>query len=134
MKDMKMQPIGLVLLFLLVTMLSTMTPLSVSAGGALDGKTFTAFLDGEDDVLTFQDSTFHSLSCDEWGFGTGEYTTEEQGDSISFEVKTTSENDGSLVWKGTVRGDTIKGSYLWTKKGWFGTKTKTKNFEGTIKN
>ena len=28
---------------------------------------------------------------------------------------------------------TLKGSYLWTKEGWFGTKTKTKYFERTLK-
>lgn len=78
MKNMKIQPHSLILLFLLVAVLSTMVPWRVSAGAALDGKASITHLDGEDDVLTFKDGTFHSSPCDEWGFGKGEYTTEEK--------------------------------------------------------
>ncbi len=107
-------------------------PLTSHAAEILDGKVFVTFLDGEDDVLTFEDGTFHSSSCDEWGFGKGRYTTAAEGESITFKAETTSAKEGSLVWTGSVLGDTIEGSYLWTKKGWFRTKTKTKNFTGTL--
>lgn len=121
------------LLLILVFLISYLLPMAVIAGGSLDGKVFTTLLDGENDVLTFENGTFHSSSCDEWGFNKGEYTVEEKGNSISFQATTTSENDGTLVWTGTIQGDTINGSYNWSKKGWFGTKTKTKTFEGSIK-
>ena len=121
------------LIVVLTSMFLVAAPVVALAGGALDGKVFVTMLDGDNDVLTFQEGTFHSSSCDEWGFGKGEYTTQDTGDSISFEAMTTSEKNGNMVWTGTVQGDTIKGKYVWSKEGLFGTKTKTKNFEGTLK-
>ena len=129
-----MNNLAKVLLYsVLITLFTLTTPFAVLAADALEGKTFATLLDGEDDVLTFQDGMFNSSSCEEWGYGPGKYTTTGSGDSLSFEATTTSEKHGGMVWTGTIQGDKIKGSYLWTKEGWFGTKTKTKNFEGTLK-
>ena len=122
-----------IMCIILVTMFSITAPLTLFAGESLEGKTFVTLLDGENDILTFQDGMFNSSSCEEWGYRAGKYTTTGSGDSLSFEATTTSEKHGGMVWTGTVQGDTIKGSYLWTKEGWFGTKTKTKSFEGTLK-
>ena len=122
-----------IMCIILVTMFSITAPLTLFAGESLEGKTFVTLLDGEDDVLTFQNGMFNSSSCEEWGYRPGKYTTTGSGDSLSFEATTTSEKHGGMVWTGTVQGDTIKGGYLWTKEGWFGTKTKTKSFEGTLK-
>ena len=108
-------------------------PMAVMAEGLLDDKAFTTLLDGDNDVLTFQDGMFHSSSCDDWGFGQGQYTTQQTDNGIAFQAKTNSEKHGTMVWTGTVQGDSIKGSYLWTKEGWFGTKSKTKNFAGSLK-
>ena len=129
---MKLQSIKLIPLHFLVAIFMTITPMTLLAAGVLDGSTYSTMLDGENDVLTFNDGTFHSSSCDEWGFGKGEYTTEAKEDSISFEATTTSEKDGTMVWTGTIQGDTINGSYYWSKKGFFGTKNKTKTFEGSL--
>jgi len=92
----------------------------VSAGqGALDGKTFVVETGekgksgGEMDTLTFRDGNFHSAGCDQYGFGDGAYTSTVDGDSIRFEVVTTSPTKGKMTWKGTVQGDKIEVGYVW---------------------
>lgn len=110
-----------------------MAPMSTSAGESLDGRKYVTFLDGENDTLTFEDGKFHSSSCDEYGFGKGEYITTTQGDIVYFEAKTVNSDNENMVWSGTVQGDTIKGNYVWTKDGWLGKRTKTKEFQGSMK-
>lgn len=92
----------------------------VSAGqGPLDGKTFVVETGekgksgGEKDTLTFKDGSFHSVGCDQYGFGDGSYTATVNGDSIRFEAVTTSPTKGKMTWKGTVQGDKIEVSYVW---------------------
>jgi len=123
---------GLSLLIMVFTVFCLL-PTSVPAGGALDGKVFEVILDGEQDTLTFQDGTFHSSSCDEYGFNKGAYMTSGEGDNVSFEATTTSEKNGTLVWTGNIQEDSIKGSQLWTREGFFGTTKTTKQFEGNMR-
>ena len=120
------------LALLLVTTFSIALPLAAQAGELLDGKVFTTMLDGKSDVLTFQDGTFHSSACDEWGFGKGNYSTKTSTDGISFMTVTTSVKDGKMVWRGMIRGETIQGGYVWSKKGWFGKNTKANEFKGNL--
>ena len=105
--------------------------LAMSAGAmaqapSLDGKVFAADAgpkgkdaDEKGDTITFKDGKFHSSVCDQYGYGKGAYRAMAQGDAVSFETETTSEKDGRLVWKGTVRGDTIEGTFIHYRKGWF---------------
>tara|TARA_Y100000589_G_C26902913_1_gene527008 strand:+ start:140 stop:400 length:261 start_codon:yes stop_codon:yes gene_type:complete len=85
---------------------------NVSAGESLDEKTYVTFLDGENAILTFEDGKFHSSSCDEWGFGKGEYTPKTQGDIIYFEAKTANSDNENMAWSGIVQEDIIKGNYV----------------------
>ncbi len=102
------------------------------AGGPLDGKAF--LIKGEKgEVLSFEDGKFHSSECEKWGFGKGDYTTTSTGDATMFSAKTSSAKHGNMVWTGTVTADRLEGSYTWTKKAWFRTKTKTKDFTGMLK-
>jgi hypothetical protein len=91
--------------------------------GLLDGKVFVADAgekgkpaDEKNDVITFQDGTFHSSVCDQWGYGKGQYKAVAEGDMINFETETLSPKDGRLVWKGTVKGDTIEGLFTHYRK------------------
>jgi hypothetical protein len=92
-------------------------------GGALDGKSFTATVGekgkttGDADVVTFKDGKFHSSACDPYGFGDGSYTAKTSGGVTTWEADTASGKEGKMHWRGTVSGDTIDGSYVWTKKG-----------------
>jgi hypothetical protein len=91
----------------------------------LDGRVFVGDAgekgqpaDEKGDVITFRDGQFHSSSCDQWGYGKAAYRASARGDAIDFEVETASEKDGRLVWRGTVRGDTIEGTFVHHRKGW----------------
>ena len=92
----------------------------VSAGqGPLDGKTFVVETGemgknaADKDTLTFRDGNFHSMGCDQYGFGDGVYTSTVNGETIRFEAVTTSPTKGKMTWKGTVQGDKIEVGYVW---------------------
>jgi hypothetical protein len=91
--------------------------------GALDGKTFAVETaekgkaTGEKDSLVFKDGKFRSPGCDQYGFGEAPYTTAKAGDATKFDAETSSVKEGKIKWTGTVKGDAIEGSYLWTKPG-----------------
>jgi len=93
------------------------------AGGALDGKVFVGeagekgkAADEKNDVITFADGKFHSSACDQWGFGKGDYTARVDGDATHFEVTTTSDKEGQLVWKGTLKGNALEGTFVHLRK------------------
>jgi hypothetical protein len=92
---------------------------------ALDGRVFVAdagekgkAADEKNDVITFADGKFHSSACDQYGFSKGAYKASAAGEAVAFEAETTSEKDGRLVWKGTVRGSDIEGTFVHYRKGW----------------
>jgi hypothetical protein len=92
---------------------------------ALDGRVFVADAgekgkdaDERNDVITFANGQFHSSACDQYGFNKGTYKASSAGDAVAFEAETTSEKDGRLVWKGTVRGGEIEGTFVHYRKGW----------------
>ncbi len=124
---------GVVALLVLGALFLGVTPRSAYGGGELDGKTFVMQEEGKKDVLTFAKGKFHSSLCDKYGFGKGDYTTARTTDGTSFKAETASAREGNMVWTGVVKGDSLEGSYTWTKKGWFRTKTKTKNFTAVLK-
>jgi hypothetical protein len=92
---------------------------------ALDGRVFVAdagekgkAADEKNDVITFAGGKFHSSACDPYGFGKGDYRASASGDGVTFEAETQSEKDGRLVWRGTVRGSEIEGTFVHYRKGW----------------
>lgn len=98
---------------------------AVAQSATLDGRAFVAEAgekgkeaDEKGDVITFQGGRFHSSACDQFGYGKGAYRATATGDAIAFETETTSEKDGRLAWKGTVRGDVIEGTFTHYRKGW----------------
>jgi hypothetical protein len=67
----------------------------------------------EADTLVFDKGRFHSTGCDPYGFPAAKYISTSDG----FEADTESAKEGKIHWKGTVQGDHIQGSYVWTKAG-----------------
>jgi hypothetical protein len=102
-------------------------PLAAQAQtAALDGRIFVAdagekgkAADEKNDVITFAGGKFHSSACDQYGFGKGNYVARAAGEAVTFEAETQSEKDGRLVWKGTVRGSEIEGTFVHYRKGGF---------------
>ena len=124
------QIMNLCKLFNVVTVLATLMSLSIVPASAqpalLDGRVFVADAgpkgkasDEKGDVITFKDGTFHSSICDQYGYNKGSYKASASGDAMSFEVETVSEKDGRLVWKGSVRGNEIEGTFVHHRKGGF---------------
>jgi hypothetical protein len=100
-------------------------PHALAQTALLDGKAFVADAgekgkpaDEKADLVTFGGGKFHSSSCDQYGYSKGDYKATRAGDTIQWEAETTSEKDGRLVWKGTVRGSEIEGTFVHYRKGW----------------
>lgn len=100
-------------------------PLAHAQAPALDGRAFVAeagengkAADEKNDVITFAGGKFHSSACDQYGYGKGDYRASAAGGAVTFEAETQSEKDGRLVWKGTVRGSDIEGTFVHYRKGW----------------
>jgi hypothetical protein len=101
------------------------SPAAFSDPGPLDGKVFIGDAgpkgkpaDEKGDLITFANGTFHSSICDQYGYTKAPYKAAARGDAIEFETETRSEKDGRLVWKGTVRGSEIEGTFVHHRKGW----------------
>ncbi len=110
-----------------------------SASGLLDGKEFVGPTGekGKDvhheDVLSFSDGIFTSSECFVYGFKGGPYTATIDGDSIHFQAETISPTHGKMVWKGTLKGDTLNVTYTWTKERWLWTTHREYWFTGSLK-
>ena len=107
--------------FLAMPMAQAQAPTTV----ALDGKVFVADAgekgkpaDEKSDIITFAGGKFHSSLCDQYGYDKGDYKSSRSGDTVTFDAETRSEKDGRLVWKGTVRGDEVEGTFVHYRKGW----------------
>jgi len=102
-------------------------PMAQAQAATLDGRVFVAdagekgkAADEKNDVISFDGGKFHSSSCDQYGFGKGDYRASASGDAVAFEAETQSDKDGRLVWRGTVRGDEIEGTFVhYRKPGFF---------------
>ena len=121
---MNIRPIHPRLLFCAAALaLATAMAFPTWAAGPLDGKVFVGeagvkgkAADERNDVITFVDGKFHSSACDQWGFGKGDYTARVDGDATHFEVTTTSEREGQLVWKGTLKDGVLEGTFVHLRK------------------
>lgn len=95
------------------------------ASGILDDKVFVGSTGekgkkaDDQDELQFKNGRFRSVGCDEWGFGDTSYTAKTDGDIIKFQAVTVSPKHGKIEWDGTVKGDTLEATYVWTKKRWY---------------
>jgi hypothetical protein len=91
--------------------------------GPLDGKTFAGTMTekgktrGDSDRFVFKDGKFRSTSCDAYGFTETAYTAAVSDVSTIFEAEAKSPREGTMKWKGTVKGDSVEGTAVWMKKG-----------------
>ena len=102
-----------------------LSPTAFAQTAALDGRVFVAdaglkgkAADEKDDVISFAGGRFHSQLCDQFGYNKGEYQATTVGDAVQFEAVTLSDRYGRNVWKGTIRGGEIEGTFVHHPKGW----------------
>lgn len=101
------------------------SPSGVPAMSSLDGKTFVA-QSGEKgkqasnkDTIVFRDGRFLSEGCSPYGFKDAPYQAVIDGAAIRFHAETHSPTHGTMVWDGTVNGDAIEASSIWTRERWY---------------
>ncbi len=110
---------------LLVLAAVGISSLAVAASSLLDGKTFKgecvekskAAGTGVPDELIFKDGKFLSTACVKYGFREAPYTAKIMGDAVAWESSSASAKDaeGRMAWKGTVKGDLVEATLVWTK-------------------
>ena len=101
--------------------------LSAASSGAekmaLDGATFVGTMTekgktkADQDQLVFKDGKFRSTACDVYGFPETPYTSTVGDGTTRFEATATSPKEGTMTWKGNVKGNVIEGTAVWIKKG-----------------
>jgi hypothetical protein len=90
------------------------------ADSQLDGRTYAIKFkekrggNATADTLLFRNGRFRSTACDAYGFADASYTTT---GTKEFAVRTESAKEGRVEWHGTVRGDVVEGTFVWTKAG-----------------
>src|SRR5262245_17212868 len=85
---------------------------------SLDGKRFPGTMKEElkgttfVDTFEFANGQFHSQACDKYGFGHAAYTLQPDG---RFEATTVSVKEGTMEWRGQVKGNHLQGEAIWLK-------------------
>ena len=109
--------------------------------GVLDGMIFKSELgpigkppDIKDDLI-FKDGMFVSVQCErQCNYPAQPYFVREKDGEIQFVSETKClTKDAKLVWRGSVKGNTIEGILEWTANRWYWTVQKEFWFKGTIK-
>ncbi len=112
---------------------------SVSGFGILDGLTFTS-KNGQygkpgdhTDTLIFKEGTFVSTDCEKnCNYPAQAYFTRRLGEKIEFISETRClTQDADIVWRGTVDGNNIEGTYSWRSSRWYWTLEKEFWFKGS---
>jgi hypothetical protein len=91
--------------------------------GPLDGKSFAGETGekgkakGDPESFVFRDGKFDPIQCHPYGFSAAPYTARSEAGAVSFESETVSAKEGKMLWKGTVRGDALEGTMVWSKEG-----------------
>jgi hypothetical protein len=91
--------------------------------GMLDGKSFAGDIGDKGkpavgkEVMSFKDGKMVSSACVNLGFAGFPYKATKKGDMIEFEASASNPKEGTLSWKGTVSGDTLNATSVWTRPG-----------------
>lgn len=84
------------------------------------------------DVIEFADGQFGSKCCVRLGFAPAPYEFEVLGDGVRFKAVTESPTHGSMVWEGTVRGDTVEARVHWRREMFLWTHSNQFWFKGRL--
>ena len=108
--------------------------------GILDGLTFTSRNSqfgkpgDHSDTLIFKDGTFVSTDCEKnCNYPAQAYFTRRVGEKIEFISETRClTQDAEIIWRGTVDGKNIEGTYSWRSSRWYWTIEKEFWFKGSL--
>jgi hypothetical protein len=106
----------------------------------LDGKSFTGELGlvGKpaltQDLFVFHEGMFASKECEKrCGYPEAPYWVRLEGDDVRFKSEAVClKSDATMAWEGTVRGDEIEGTIIWTSRRWYWTIEKEFWFKGKL--
>ena len=106
----------------------------------LEGKSFRGDLGLFDspasatDLLVFNNGMFVSKGCERrCGYTAAEYQIRAVGDQFEVISETPClKSDATILWRGTVKGDEIEGTFTWTNKRWYWTFEKEYWFKGKL--
>ena len=106
----------------------------------LEGKSFSGELGllgkpaSATDLLLFNDGMFISKGCEKrCGYTAAEYQIRAERDHFEVISETPClKSDATILWQGTVKGDEIEGSFIWTNKRWYWTFEKEFWFKGKL--
>ena len=112
----------------------------LAASGPLDGMSFAGSLGPEGqpkdvaDRFVFANGTFVSTECElRCKYPARPYSVVQADGKTTFVSKTKCPyKDATIVWQGTVNGDTIEGVATWTIKRWYWTLEKKFEFSGKL--
>jgi hypothetical protein len=122
------------------TQIALSAPNNSSQISILDGKSFAGelgLLGGPaltTDLLVFSDGMFVSKNCEsKCGYTEGIYWVRalEEGIEVLSETPCL-KSDATIVWRGTVKGDKIEGTFTWTSERWYWTIEKEFWFNGKL--
>jgi hypothetical protein len=103
----------------------------------LDGRSFEGEIVDEKgterskDVIQFREGKFYSVTCARFGFGEAPYWTRTEGDTIHFLAEVVHPENGSMHFKGAIRGAHAEWTAVWTKKRWYWSIRREIAFRGT---
>ncbi len=111
-----------------------------TGSGPLDGMTFSGALgpNGKPkdikDSFVFANGRFVSKECElRCKYPARPYFVRSNGNQTEFVSETKCPyKDATIIWRGTIRGDTIKGVSTWTVKRWYWTIESNFEFEGKL--
>ena len=106
----------------------------------LEGKSFSGDLGLSDkpasatDLLVFDNGMFVSKGCEaRCGYTAAEYQIRAIGDHFEVVSETPClKSDATILWRGTVKGDEIEGTFTWTNRRWYWTFEKEFWFKGKL--
>ena len=106
----------------------------------LEGKSFSGDLGLSDkpssatDLLIFNNGMFVSKGCEaRCGYTAAEYQISAVSDHFEVVSETPClKSDATILWRGTVKGDEIEGTFTWTNRRWYWTFEKEFWFKGKL--
>ena len=113
----------------------------LAGSGILDGLTFSGQIlrDGKPvvdvvDKWVFDEGTFLSTECAvRCNYPRAPYFIRKQGAAVEFVSESRcADMDATIVWRGTIEDQSIKGFKKWTIKRWYWTIVKEFEFEGSL--